>query len=95
MKLAAFETSTAVGSVALFEGGALDVLDDCPFPSVCNPANPGFVYQCGQAVFRPATNSLRDLSALASSNLMDLKFCGYGKDWRTEIAELIVGLIRR
>jgi hypothetical protein len=36
----------------IFEGGALDVSIDCNQPVECDPANPGFLYECGTAVFQ-------------------------------------------
>ncbi len=39
-------------SSLLFEGGALDVKLDCALPPVCDPADPGYVYQCGQRIFQ-------------------------------------------
>ena len=36
----------------LFEGGILDVVTDCPFPAVCEPSDPGYVYKCGQRIIQ-------------------------------------------
>jgi hypothetical protein len=36
----------------MFEGGPLDVTVDCPDPTTCDPADPGYVYKCGKRIFR-------------------------------------------
>jgi hypothetical protein len=36
----------------IFEGGALDVRNECALPTECNPADPEHVYQCGQAIYQ-------------------------------------------
>jgi hypothetical protein len=36
----------------IFEGGPLDVVTDCPFPTVCEPNDPGYVYKCGQRIYQ-------------------------------------------
>ncbi len=36
----------------IVEGGALDVVTDCPDPTYCDPNDPGFVYRCGVRVFQ-------------------------------------------
>ena len=36
----------------IYEGGILDVATDCPFPSVCEPSDPGYVYKCGQRIIQ-------------------------------------------
>jgi hypothetical protein len=36
----------------IFEGGALDVSLDCNQPVECDPQNPGYLYECGTAVFQ-------------------------------------------
>ena len=40
------------GDGPLFEGGPLDVVTDCGQPAFCDPADPGFIYQCGVRVFQ-------------------------------------------
>jgi hypothetical protein len=40
------------GPTTIFEGGILDVTTDCPFPAVCEPSDPGYVYKCGERIIQ-------------------------------------------
>jgi hypothetical protein len=39
------------GVPPIFEGGALDVTTECGLPSECDPADPSYIYRCGQRIY--------------------------------------------
>jgi hypothetical protein len=45
-------TQDAGDAGPLFEGGPLDASIDCKNPTYCDPADPGYVYQCGVRVYQ-------------------------------------------
>jgi hypothetical protein len=44
--------ATADAPGPLFEGGPLDVSVDCATPTYCDPSDPGYIWKCGQRIFR-------------------------------------------